>query len=289
MQPGRFCRGTKRSGHRRAYLGSPQRTAPKSKAQVIGELASKLQKPGMTSGRATIAAEQTYAEAEKRFGSNAPQILEMIQPGQDPRRFLDGFQNAYLAGKMGSSATLKSSGAAAYLTQAQRQEAYDMGVGSLQRNSVEIGSRSGSTTSQEKKTDLLSVLKDGTIEERKAAFKKAFQEGLISKRISPQKQARHIRGTKAFLNYESAMAQNGDHPSYIGENLSEKDLNRLVVNRLQGEVRIVGNHYYEYVDCDEVIGYYYSKHDGRYIPTKCAQIAYAIGNKNIHIIPVKEK
>ena len=155
---------------------------------------------------------------------DAQTVLEMFQPGQDPGRFLDGFQNAYILGKQGNHAALDRSSAAAYLTGAQRQRAYDMGEGSLQRNSAEIGSRSGSTASQEKKTDLLSVLKDGTIEERKAAFKKAFREGLISTKISPQKQARHIWGTKAFLNYESAMAQNGDRPSYIRENLSEKDL-----------------------------------------------------------------
>ena len=104
-----------------------QRTAPKPKAQVIAELAPKIQRPGITSGRATIAAEQTYADAEKRFGSNAQTVLEMLQPGQDPRRFLDGFQNAYFAGKMGSSAALKNSGTAAYLTEEQRHRAYDMG------------------------------------------------------------------------------------------------------------------------------------------------------------------
>ena len=68
-----------------------QRTAPKPKAQVIGDLAPKLQKPGTTPGRAKISTEQAYADAEKRFGSNAQTVLEMLQPGQDPRRFLDGW------------------------------------------------------------------------------------------------------------------------------------------------------------------------------------------------------
>ena len=74
-----------------------------------------------------ILAEQTYADAEKRFGTNASAVLEQIQPGQDPRRFLDGFQNAYLAGKMGNSEALENSSTAAYLTAEQQQLAYDLG------------------------------------------------------------------------------------------------------------------------------------------------------------------
>ena len=105
-----------------------QRTAPKPKAQVIAELAPKLQKPGTTPGRAAIAAEQIYAEAERRFASNAQTVLEMLQPGQDPRRFLDGFQNAYILGKQGNHAALDRSSAAAYLTQLQRQYAFELGV-----------------------------------------------------------------------------------------------------------------------------------------------------------------
>ena len=52
----------------------------------------------------------------------------MIQPGQDPRRFLDGFQNAYILGKQGAGgAALNSSTAAAYLTDSQRAGAYSLG------------------------------------------------------------------------------------------------------------------------------------------------------------------
>jgi len=104
-----------------------EETTSKPKAQVIAELAPKIQKPGTTPGRATIAAEQTYADAEKRFGSDAATVLGYLQPGQDPRRFLDGFQNAYFAGKMGSNEALKNSAAATYLTEEQRHIAYDMG------------------------------------------------------------------------------------------------------------------------------------------------------------------
>ena len=102
-------------------------TAPKPKAQVIAELAPKIQKPGTTPGRAAIAAEQTYADAEKRFGPDAATVLGYLQPGQDPRRFLDGFQNACILGKQGNHAALDRSSAAAYLTDGQRAYAYTLG------------------------------------------------------------------------------------------------------------------------------------------------------------------
>ena len=95
---------------------------------MIAELAPKIQKPGVTPGRAMITAEQTYADAEKCFGSNAQTVLEMLQPGQDPRRFLDGFQNAYILGKQGAGPNaLNNSTAAAYLSQEQRMTAFGMG------------------------------------------------------------------------------------------------------------------------------------------------------------------
>ena len=104
-------------------------TAPKPKDQVIAELAPKITRPGITPGRAMITAEQTYADAEKRFGANAQTVLEMLQPGQDPRRFLDGFQNAYILGKQGAGkSALNNSSAAAYLTQPQRQYAFELGA-----------------------------------------------------------------------------------------------------------------------------------------------------------------
>jgi len=95
---------------------------------VIAELAPKIQKPGITPGRAMIAAEQTYADAEKRFGPDAATVLGYLQPGQDPRRFLDGFQNAYILGKQGAGkSALNNSSAAAYLTDSQREYSYALG------------------------------------------------------------------------------------------------------------------------------------------------------------------
>ena len=100
---------------------------PEPREQLISELAPKIRTTNMTPGRAMIAAEQTYADAEKRFGANASAVLEQIEPGQNPRKFLDGFQNAYLAGKMGNKTALKNSGVVAYLTEEQREAAYALG------------------------------------------------------------------------------------------------------------------------------------------------------------------
>lgn len=43
----------------------------------------------------------------------------------------------------------------------------------------------------------------------------------------------------------------------------------------------------EFLDCDEIVGYYYDKYLDEYLSTRRVQIKYAKGN--IHIIPVKEK
>ena len=61
------------------------------------------------------------------------------------------------------------------------------------------------------------------------------------------------------------------------------------MSKLKGNVQVNNNdEFREYVKCDEVIGYYYDKAQGKYVATKVAQIKYALGGKNIHIIPVKE-
>jgi len=102
---------------------------PRPKEQIISELAPKISKPGITPGRATIEAQRLYADVERIFGSNADTVLETFQPGQDPSKFLDGFRNAYLSGKMGSKAALENSTAAAYLTEAQRELSFVLGAG----------------------------------------------------------------------------------------------------------------------------------------------------------------
>ena len=100
---------------------------PKTKEQLISELAPKIQKTGITPGRAAIAAQEMYVKAEERFGSDMDAVLESYQPGQNPRKFLDGFHNAYLSGKLGDKAALENSTAAAYLTEAQSAFAFELG------------------------------------------------------------------------------------------------------------------------------------------------------------------
>ncbi len=130
---------------------------------------------------------------------------------------------------------------------------------------------------------------DGIIAEKIEQFRKDFEAGKISTKISYQKQGRHIKGRKEFEAYKERMfAKVGKYPSYVREDLTSKDLERLVVPKLQGNVQVNSNYEYrEFVKCDEVIGYYYDKAQGKYVATNVAQIKYALGDKNIHIIPVK--
>ena len=116
---------------------------PKTKEQIISELVPKIQMQGMTPARATIAAQEMYAKAESRYGSNADVVLEMLQPGQDPRKYMEGFQNAYIAGKLGDMAALENSGTVAYLTEEQGIAAYtlgevdaDKGTGEMRKGSM---------------------------------------------------------------------------------------------------------------------------------------------------------
>ena len=93
----------------------------------IPELTAAIKKSGMTTGKATIAAQEMVTEAEKRFGANSAAVLDAYQPGQNPRQFLNGFQNAYILGTQGNQAALEKSKAAAYLTQEQRNAAFELG------------------------------------------------------------------------------------------------------------------------------------------------------------------
>lgn len=105
-----------------------QQSAPKPKEQIISELAPKISKPSITPGKATIEAQRLYADAERIFGPDADTVLEIFEAGQEPRKFFDGIKTAYLSGKMGSRAALENSGAAAYLTDSQRELTFEMGV-----------------------------------------------------------------------------------------------------------------------------------------------------------------
>lgn len=152
-----------------------------------------------------------------------------------------------------------------------------------------IAAASGQNAPAKARKSLIFFDDDGIISKKKADFKQAFEAGKIRTIISPQKQSRHIKNSKEFAAYSAKLAARGDYPSYIREDLSNNDLKNLVVSKLKGNVQVTnGKGYREFVTCDEVVGYYYSKPQGKYVATKCAQINYATGDGNIHIIPVKE-
>lgn len=152
-----------------------------------------------------------------------------------------------------------------------------------------IKAASGQTATAKAGKGLILFDENGIISKKISDFKQAFEAKKIRTIISPQKQARHIKGTKEFDRYAQKLAERGDYPAYIKEEFKTDDLKRLVVSKLKGDVNISeGGAYREFVTCNEVIGYYYSKPHGKYVPTKCAQVTYASGDGNIHIIPVKE-
>ena len=112
---------------------------PLSPEKRIADLATDIKKSGLTTGKATIAAQEMVTEAEKRFGANSAAVLDAYQPGQNPRQFLNGFQNAYIAGTLGNPAALGNSKAATYLTEEQRNVAYELGQSdTLQQEKIDI-------------------------------------------------------------------------------------------------------------------------------------------------------
>ena len=121
-------------------------------------------------------------------------------------------------------------------------------------------------------------------------FRKDIKEGKVSLRISPQKQARHILGSKEHNAYRERLANRGDFPAYIREDLSLAALSEIVKEKAgNGSIgQKTDRSFKEYVDCDEIIGYYYCKEEGKYVPTYRAMIIYSLGDKNIHIVPVKK-
>ena len=102
---------------------------PLSPERRIADLASDIQKSGLTTGKATIAAQTLYQTAQQ-YGPNAEAMLAAYEPGQDPKRFASGFQNAYILGTLGEKDALSDSKAATYLTPGQRETAYEMGAAS---------------------------------------------------------------------------------------------------------------------------------------------------------------
>lgn len=132
---------------------------------------------------------------------------------------------------------------------------------------------------------------DGIMKAKIEDFTRKLSNGEIKTLISPQKQLRHVVGSKGYDDYAERLSKVGDKPAYIREDLDLTTLKQLVDDKLGTgtiEVRNDGS-VQEFFDCDEIVGYYYDKATGKYVPTKRVQVKYSIGKGNIHIIPVKGK
>ena len=131
----------------------------------------------------------------------------------------------------------------------------------------------------------------GIIEEKIKAFKQALADGKIRTTISPQKQARHVWGSKEFEAYAEKLAKTNDRPAYLVEGLTSKELHELVKNKLGTgiiEMKKDGS-FQAFFSMEQIIGYCYNKAQGKYGPTKRVQVKYSPRDGNIHIIPVKER
>ena len=75
----------------------------------------------------------------------------------------------------------------------------------------------------------------------------------------------------------------------IREDLTLADLYEIVKEEAgTGDmIKKADRSFKEFVDCDEITGYSYNKKLGGYVPTYRAQIMYSLGDRNIHIVPVK--
>ena len=111
------------------HQAQTEKGQPLSPEKRIPELTAAIKKSGLTTGKATIAAQTLYQTAQQ-YGPNAEAMLAAYEPGQDPKRFASGFQNAYILGTLGEKDALSDSKAATYLTPGQRETAYEMGAAS---------------------------------------------------------------------------------------------------------------------------------------------------------------
>ena len=118
------------------HQSQTEKGQPLSPEKRIADLATDIKKSGLTTGKATIAAQELY-QASRQYGPNSEAMLNTYHPGQDPKRFASGFQNAYILGTQGNQTALQNSKAAAYLTQEQKQIAYELGVQSTTQDSTE--------------------------------------------------------------------------------------------------------------------------------------------------------
>ena len=157
--------------------------------------------------------------------------------------------------------------------------------------SAEELSRSNPVKNMPQDTESKNTAERITEDESIRKFRNDIKEGKVSLRISPQKQARHIWGSKEHNAYRERLSKRGDFPAYIREDLTLADLSEIVREKAgNGEITQKSDRSFkEYVDCDEIIGYSYNKKLGKYVPTYRAQIMYSLGDKNIHVVPVVKR
>jgi len=147
--------GTVQDG-REAAPGTKPALTP---AQRIENLTAAIKKSGLTTRKATIAAQTLYQTAQQ-YGPNAEAMLNTYQPGQNPKRFASGFQNAFILGTQGNQEALEKSKAAAYLTSEQRERAYEMGTETAKQNPETMGDDRVTGDSTEEGKELKYRLKD---------------------------------------------------------------------------------------------------------------------------------
>ena len=140
------------------------------------------------------------------------------------------------------------------------------------------------------KNSLLGYEEDGIIKKRIEEFSKDLKAGRINTKISQQKQARHMLGSKEYQRYTEQLSKRNSIPSHFKEGMTVDDLNSMVKGKLGTGIIEIKNDgsIQEFFDCDDVVGYWYDNTTGKYVATRRVQIKYALGTGNIHIVPVKE-
>jgi hypothetical protein len=115
-----------------------------------------------------------------------------------------------------------------------------------------------------------------------------IEAGEFSTRLSPQKHARHVEGTKEFAEYARLQAERGKSaPGKLNKKTAEQGqafIEQYAGTGDQKWDKKGGVLNYEWVDADEYIGEYEEK--GVYYKTRRAQIVYA--KNGAHLMPAKE-
>ena len=117
------------------------------------------------------------------------------------------------------------------------------------------------------------------------AEREKIKNGYYSSTVSPQKQSRHIEGTKEYKTYsESSMKKKGKMPSVL---YGDVKIAQELINKYKATGIILANgkdSVREIIQSDDFIGKYWDKNIKKYIDTMTACIIYT--KKDAHIYPV---